>query len=125
MNRRQITHILIGAVALHSLILGAFMLFMPIDFLRWMGWPHNGPAFFASQSGIYLLVLGGAYLAGIRYRPFAWFLAISKAAAVLFLLGHALAETAPRILLVRAAVADGLMGLAVVVALISERRRSE
>ena len=121
MTRRRITQIIIGAVGLHSLVLGTIMLLTPIPFLNWMGWSYHGPVFFPSQSGIYLLILGAAYFAGIFHRPFAWFLVTSKAIAVLFLLGHAMANTAPWPMMIQAALLDGLMGIAVTVALIADR----
>ncbi len=121
MNHRRISQIIIGGVALHSLVLGTLMLLIPVEFLNWLGWPYRGPVFFPSQSGIYLLILGGAYLAGVRYRPFAWFLVATKAAAVIFLLSHALVETGPRPFLLQVALLDGLMGLAVVLVLVTGR----
>jgi len=55
-------------VGMHSLVLGVGMLFAPIRFLSLAGWPYP-PAddpFFASQSGVFLIILGVAYLAALR-----------------------------------------------------------
>jgi hypothetical protein len=123
MSRRLIEQIIIGAVAMHSLILGTFLLLWPIEFLGWIGWQYEGSIFFPSQSGVYLLILGAAYLAGIQYRPFAWFLVASKAIAVIFLIGHYSLESSPGHMLLHAALLDGLMGLAVATVLIVNIRR--
>ena len=114
MKVRHIEVAVICAVALHSFVLGTIMLVNPTGALRFAGWEYEGPRFFPAQSGIFLLILGGAYLAGAWKRPFAWFLVASKAAAVIFLVGEALLGGAPRICLL-AALGDAAMGAAVAI----------
>lgn len=118
-NARRLEIILIFLIALHSLILGAGMLFQPARFLEFFGWDYQGPMFFPAQSGIFLVLLGGAYLAAIWHRGFIWFIITSKTAAVLFLLSQhfSLGPAAPPTVLV-AAVFDGLMGASVTAILI-------
>jgi hypothetical protein len=82
------------------------------------GWEYDGPTFFPAQSGVFLLILGGSYLAAIWHRPFAWLLVASKAAAVVFLLAEYALGNGPTMLLLPAAALDGLMGLAVAAAVI-------
>jgi len=121
MREDRLRRLIVAAVAAHSLTLGAAMLAAPARVLALVRWPHDGSLFFPAQSGVFLLILGLGYLAGMKSRPFAWFLVLSKAVAVLFLVGAAVAGEAPRIVLLQAA-GDGLMGLAV--ALILWRTRA-
>ena len=110
-----------AAVALHSLALGTAMTFWPVRTLTWCGWEYQGDDFFPAQSGVFLLLLGGAYAAGVWHRPFAWFLVASKAVAVVFLVAEGLRSGAPGPALL-AGVLDGAMGLAALTALIVEAR---
>ncbi|HUT24826.1 MAG TPA: hypothetical protein VM492_10825 [Sumerlaeia bacterium] len=116
MNARCFEKMVIAAVALHSLMLGAAMLFWPAWTLDVVGWEHDASLFFPAQSGVFLLILGGAYMAGVWHRPFAWLLIASKATAVVFLVAeYVLAQRLPLLLL--AALFDGLMGAAVALAI--------
>ena len=121
MNARKIEVFVISTVALHSLVLGVAMLVAPIWTLGLVGWQYDGPAFFPAQSGVFLVLLGGAYWAGIRFRPFAWFLVVSKGAAVLFLVAEVLLSQDRPILLL-AALLDALMGTAVAIAVTASVR---
>lgn len=121
MTISRIRKLLVGAVALHSIALGGAMYLQPAWTLSVTGWGYDGSQFFPAQSGVFLLLLGGACIVGIWQRPFAWFLVATKSAAVVFLLGEYFIRTAPGLALV-AAVLDGLMGAAVAAALIWEAR---
>ena len=113
--------LIVGAVAAHSLILGAAMLLFPLWTLRLSGWHYEGNTFFPSQSGVFLFLLGGLYLAAVKHTPLGWFLVASKVTAVIFLITQSiLIELPPMILL--AAVLDGLMGVVVAAALVWETR---
>lgn len=112
--------LLIVLVAVHSVVLGIALLFMPFTTLRLFGWETGGQIFFPSQSGVFLILLGGAYFAALWHRPFAWLLVVSKGVAVLFLVTHYLLGTGPAVLLA-AAFFDGLMGAAVLVVLVRKR----
>ena len=110
---------IVGAVAAHSLVLGAAMLLFPLWTLRLSGWHYEGDTFFPSQSGLFLFLLGSLYLVAVRHAPLAWFLVATKATAVVFLITQSvLIELPPLILL--AAVLDGLMGAGVAAALVWE-----
>jgi len=106
----------------HSLILGVAMLFAPIRFLTLAGWPYPPvqDPFFASQSGIFLLILGVAYLAALRHDVLVWLIVGSKLAAVLFLFGHGIFAGAPfQVMLLGAA--DACLGLLVVAGVAAEQ----
>jgi len=106
----------------YDLVLGSALLLLPLETMRLFGWDYRGPVFFVEQSGLFLMILGAAYAAGILNRAFAWFLVGSKAAAVVFLTGEYLTGKAPTTVLLAAAV-DGLMGLSVTVAVLRESPR--
>ena len=124
MNAKKTERFLISAVALHSCGMGIAMLFMPVQTLKMIGWNYEGPLFFPSQSGIFLLILGGAYITGIWYKPFAWFLVASKFFAVLFLSTSIILDTAPDVILFPS-ILDGAMGLLVATVLICNRPSEE
>lgn len=120
MNRSAAKVLLISAIALHSLILGTAMLLCPARTLQLGGWSYDGPLFFPAQSGVFLMILGGAYLAAIWKQSFAWLLVASKAAAVIFLLGCFALSLAPTKVLLVAAL-DGTMGAAVAWAMLRQK----
>jgi len=121
MSPRTLRTLLVAAVALHSIVLGAAMLFFPTWTLATFGWEYDGPTFFPSQSGIFLLLLGVAYAGGIHHRPFAFFLVGSKTCAVIFLVVQYFANQRQGVVLAAAAL-DGMMGAAVALALVLEAR---
>jgi len=126
MRAQTVRRIIVAAVALHSIALGAAMLFFPTGTLNAFGWPYEGSTFFPSQSGIFLLLLGVSYVGGVYHLQFAFFLVGSKACAVVFLLVQHYANEAQGLLL-EAAAGDAIMCLAVAAALLMEyrsRRRS-
>ena len=124
MNTRRIEVIVISAVAIHSFVLGVALLVWPAWSLEFVGWDYDGSRFFPAQSGIFLLVLSGAYFAGIRWRQFAWFLVGSKSTAVLFLLSESFYGSGPITILILSALFDGIMGAAVAVVLVTGNRAS-
>jgi len=111
---RKLLNLVILAVAAHSVTLGVCLLSFPNWTLRLVGWGYTGPVFWPSQSGLFLIILGVAYGAAVRFPPLVWLLVGSKASAFVFLMAHALWLDAPR-LSVLLAVEDGLMGLVVAV----------
>ena len=124
MNALRVRQVIAGAVALHSLLLGSLMLVCPGRVLALTGWKCEGSLFFPSQSGLFLLILGCGYAAGIRHRPFAWFIVASKSAAVAFLVVQYFLGNAP-VLLLPVAALDGVMGAAVAVAVRREARGAQ
>ena len=119
-NSRRLEQLVVGAVALHSLILGTVLLLFPARTLHLAGWDYDGPLFFPAQAGIFLIILGIAYTIGIWRRSFVWFLIGTKAVAVIFLVSQYLAGTGPALLLL-AAVLDGVMGGGVAAATLNAR----
>ena len=114
MNARRLETIIISLIAVHSLVLGGAMLFQPARTLDFFGWDYQGTMFFPSQSGIFLVILGGVYLIIVRHRRLAWFIVAAKASAVVFLVSeHFLLGPAAPWAVLGAAVGDGLMGASV------------
>ena len=126
MNFRRLEIAAILLVAGHSVILGAAMLFWLVGTLDLFGWDYQGPMFFPAQSGVFLMLLGGIFLAAIGHRKLIWFIIASKSTAVVFLVSQyfLLSPAAPATILL-AAVCDGLMGAAIAAIFIRQSRRHE
>lgn len=82
-------------IGIHSCALGTLMLFAPHLMLRILGFTQPMPVFFPSQSGVFLLILGVCYLLALSEPALVKIVLISKAFAVLFLLVHSVAFSAP------------------------------
>ena len=95
-------------VGLHSVVLGVAFLLAPVRLARLAGFPELRAAFFVSQSGIFLLVLGICYLLALRDRSLVVVILVSKTLAVLFLLTHVVFLNGPPVLWLLAA-GDALM----------------
>lgn len=108
--------LLIGLIGLHSLALGLVLLFWPGFVLGLLGFADSVPAFFPSQSGIFLVILGACYLRALIEPPWIKIILFSKACAVAFLLVHAAFLDAPR-LIWAAAAGDATMLIALRLAL--------
>lgn len=112
---------LVHLVALHSLIVGALLLFAPAWATHFGGWPAASPLFFPRQAGVFHFVVVVGYLneywryGGVRL------LVITKTIALLFLGGAwLLGESAWSVPF--SALADGAMGLVVALAHRARRR---
>jgi transcriptional regulator with AAA-type ATPase domain len=99
-------------IGLHSCILGCAMLLVPSTMAALLGFPEPATPFFASQSGIFLLVLGVCYLLALRWRALVATIVVSKTLALPFLIAHAAFLDAPAIIWAAAA-GDGAMLIAV------------
>ncbi len=117
----RLTRTVVLLIGLHSCTLGLLMLFLPLRAPRLLGFGDPGPAFFPSQSGIFLLILGICYLEALRRPALVFVIVLSKALAVAFLVVHAAFLGAPAILWAAAA-GDGTMLAAVLWALCRARR---
>ena len=113
---RTAFNLVVLAVAAHSVVLGVSLLSFPVWTLDVVGWQYTGQVFWPSQAGLFLVILGISYGAAIRFRPAVWLLVGSKACAFVFLMAHTIWGEAPS-LMPFLAIGDGLMGLAVLVAL--------
>ena len=82
-------------IAIHSCVLGAFLLVAPRFVLSILGVETAEYPFFASQAGLFLLILGVCYLLALKVPELILVILISKTAAVVFLVIHALLLTAP------------------------------
>ena len=107
-----VLNLLVLAVASHSIAGGVLLLFFPLWTLKLVGWNFAGQVFWPSQAGLFLVLLGGVYASAIRLRVLVWFLIVSKACAIVFLLLSFVFLDAPRVVIAMAIV-DGLMGLSV------------
>lgn len=87
---------LILFVGLHSVLLGAALLFASGFTLELLGFPQAQAGFFSSQGGIFLVVLGVCYLLALRTPALVQVIVVSKALAVVFLLVHAAFLQAPK-----------------------------
>ena len=126
MNGRLLEKTIIFLIALHSFILGAAMLFQPARTLELFNWNYQGSMFFPAQSGIFLLLAAGVYLAAIWHRRLIWFITASKCSAVLFLITEyfIIGPDAPATILA-AALFDGFMGAAVIAIYIWQTRQNK
>ena len=104
--------LLVLAVAAHSIATGMLLLLFPLWTLNLVGWEYAGQAFWPSQAGLFLALLGAIYASAIRLRALIWFVIFSKASAVVFLLLSVVWLDAPKVVVAMALV-DGLMGLSV------------
>ena len=93
----RLTRTVILLIGLHSCALGLLMLLLPLWTLRLMGFGDPGSAFFPSQSGIFLLILGVCYLGALRRPALVFVILVSKALAVAFLVVHAAFLGAPAV----------------------------
>ena len=99
---------LIVLIALHSVAVGFFLLFLTRWGTVFGGWPDVRPLFFARQAGIFHFVVAAAYLVEwFRYRGMV-ILVSAKATAVAFLVAMWLVDGGPWPLLL-SALGDGAM----------------
>ncbi len=119
LNPRRIETIIVFFIALHSLLFGLAMTFQPTRTLELFGWNCQGPMFFPTQAGVFLVLFGILFMAILFHRTLTWFIVVVKTAAVVFLLSQyfILGSGAPDNVLI-AALLDGLMGASVAAILI-------
>lgn len=111
---RKLEWWLVLLIALHTYAVGVALLVLPEWSLRFGGWETIPPLFFPRQAGVFHLVLGTGYLVEyLRLRSISLLL-IAKACGAVFLLAATLLATVPWFVTF-AGVADGLMGIAVLV----------
>lgn len=111
--RGPLVRLLVTLIGLHSCALGMLMLFTPGLMTRLLGFPGGIPAFFPSQAGIFLLILGACYLRALAESSYLWVIVGSKAAAVLFLVAHAAFFGAPPVIWLAAAGDGGMLAVLV------------
>ncbi|MEW6365257.1 MAG: hypothetical protein AB1714_11555 [Acidobacteriota bacterium] len=105
---------LIHLIALHSIVVGVFLLILPPWAVRFGGFGEVSPPFFAHQAGAFHLVVAAAYLIEyLRYRGVI-ILVFAKALATVFLFACTLLDGAPWIVPF-SGVADFMMGAVVLV----------
>ena len=109
LSRTHRLRLVVTLVAAHSILLGLAMMLFPAQAMRLIGWDPPADLFFASQSGLFLLILGAAYAAAARHRPFIALIVGSKAAAAVFLLASVAVFDVPGII-VALGLGDGALG---------------
>jgi hypothetical protein len=113
LDLERLERVLVVLIAVHSLVVGLFLVLVPGWGARLGGFGAVSPLFFARQAGVFHFVAAAAYLVEyFRYRG-VLLLAITKSVAVVFLLATTALDEVPW-LVPLSGVADGLMGLAVV-----------
>ena len=103
---------LVVLIALHTYVIGVALLAVPAWALRFGGWETLPPLFFPRQAGVFHLVLGTGYLVEYARQRGVVLLLTAKAFATVFLAAAALLGNVPWFVGF-AGVADGLMGLGV------------
>lgn len=123
-QRSPLVRLLALLIGLHSCCLGLLMLLAPGTMLKLLGFSPGIPVFFPSQSGIFLLILGGCYLWALVDPAFLWVILASKAAAVAFLVVHAVFFAAPPMIWAAAA-GDGGMFTVLAAVMFREHRKAQ
>jgi hypothetical protein len=109
---RRIEIWLVVLIAIHSYVVGFFLIFLTRWGVEFGGWGEASPLFFVRQAGIFHVVVATGYLLEyIRYRGVTLVLT-AKTTAVVFLTAMMWVEEAPWAVPL-SAVGDGLMGLVV------------
>ena len=109
---RRVEGWLVGFVVLHSLAVGAMLLFAPGWSTRFAGWTEVDPFFFPRQAGVFHFVVSFAYMYELARFRGVTILLFTKTVAFLFLISAGLSgETAWSVPF--SGVSDGLMGLSV------------
>lgn len=110
---RRVEKWLIVLIAIHSYVIGIFLLF----FTRWGaalgGWSEVVPLFFARQAGIFHVVVASGYLLEYFRHGSVIFLLLAKVLAVAFLTSVMVAEPATPWVVGLSAVGDAVMALVV------------
>ena len=114
-DRGRIERFLIVAISIHSLVVGAMLLFATDFTIRFAGWKDVDPTFFARQAGVFHIVVAAGYIAEhIRWGGVTLLL-VAKTSAVVFLLGTSVTGSVPWVAPFSGAL-DGLMVVAVLLA---------
>ena len=87
---RGLERLIVVAVALHSLAVGAVLLAMPRFGLELGGWGRISPIFFPMQGGAFHVVLGIGYLMEYERHRTVTLILVAKGLATLFLTTAAL-----------------------------------
>lgn len=101
---------LVSLIALHSMAVGAGLLFVPQWALAFGGWGRAEPLFFIWQAGVFHFVVAAGYLLEYRRHGAVTFLVMTKSMATVFLFGSALLSHQPWVVWF-SGLGDGAMGL--------------
>jgi len=110
---RRLEKWLVVLIAIHSYLIGIFLLFLT----RWGaalgGWPEVEPLFFARQAGIFHVVVASGYLLEYFRHGTVTFLLLTKLLAVVFLGGIMVVEPSSSWVVSLSALGDAMMALVV------------
>jgi hypothetical protein len=118
----RLERLAVHLVALHSVAVGAGLIFLTRFGAAVGGWPEVTPLFFARQAGVFHFVVVAGYLLEYHRTGGVAFLLATKAIAVVFLLGMTAVDGGPWIVPASAA-GDAVMFAAI--ALLHRRARAE
>ena len=104
--------LLVGLIALHSIMVGCTFLLAPAWTMKFAGWQSISPAFFAYQAGIFHVVLAVAYLLEYRRYRGVSILVTAKVIAFVFLITATIIDPIPWAVWT-SGIIDGIMALAV------------
>ena len=109
----RLERVLVSLIALHSVVVGLFLLFGTEWGARLGGFGAVHPLFFARQAGAFHLVAATAYMIEYFYYGGVLLLVLTKSIAVVFLLATGALDSVPWVVPL-SGVADGMMGAVVV-----------
>lgn len=112
---RRLEWWLVVLIAAHTFAIGVVLLAVPAWALRFGGWVVIPPLFFPRQAGLFHLVVGTGYIAEFKRSRGVVLLLVAKVCAAVFLVGASLLSAVPWFVTF-AGIADGLMGISVLVA---------
>ncbi len=104
---------LIVLIAIHSFVIGLFLLFLTRWGAAFGGWPEVMPLFFARQAGIFHVVVASGYLIEYFRHGSVTFLLVAKILAVAFLTGVLVFDPSTPWVVGLSALGDGAMALVV------------
>jgi hypothetical protein len=104
---------LVGLIALHSVVVGLFLVLATQWGARFGGFPSPVPLFFPRQAGAFHFVVASIYLVEYFHYRGVFLLVMTKSIAVAFLFLTSAVDSVPW-LVPLSGVADGLMAVAVV-----------
>jgi hypothetical protein len=112
-NAEKTLRVFLKLVAVHSLLVGICLIFIPADLIKQLGFNECTERFFLTQGGVFHIIMSAAYLMGSskskKYECMISFSIIVKLFATIFLLVYFLFVKQSLIILL-SFITDGLMG---------------
>ena len=116
LNHDKILRIILKLVALHSLLVGIGLIFMPSNLIAYLGFNPCTERFFPTQGGVFHIIMAVAYLMGSsksnKYECMIIFSIIVKLSATIFLLIYFIFITQTW-MIIFSCISDCLMGIVI------------